>query len=535
MILRKPYAFLIKNFKRIHLVFVALGIYLVYQINIIYNFFKEVKGVKVVSGKELTDSLFNPTTYFIVTLLALLLIIVIWLLNFKKKKTLLYFMNLFFYIFLGLFYYYCYYQVSIMEITAIDIRIILFIYDLLGILMVLQVISIVSFAIRATGFDIKKFNFGQDIADLHIEVEDKEEFEVSFDFDVNHINKKLKQKLRFFKYAYVENRYIINLALCLIVFSGVLVMVLYMDNNRQFKEDTSIQTTNYILSVTKSYVTSRDYENNIIVVGKKFLLLKVNIQSRYGVSENLRLGMFELSIGDKTYSPTYDYYQDFIDIGDSYYNQIINTDKKTYLFAYLIDQDTSLNNANLNFYDGTIYGKSGNNNKIYHISLNPDNLDNTIENETQSLNIELTINNDFIISGSLNLTAYDINSRFKNDYQFCLTKTECYNSTEYLIPKYNSNNDKTLLKLSGIWSMYNKLDNLNNPAKFLQMYGNIVYTINGQTKTAHLNMGQVISNKNVEKDVYYLEVPKDVEQASTLSLLIQVRNHIYHYVLKANQ
>jgi len=532
MILRKPYAFLIKNFKRIHLVFVALGIFLVYQTNIIYSFFKEVKEVKIVSGKELTDSLFNSSTYVVISILIILIIMVIALLRFKKKKTLLYFLNLFFYIILGLFYYFCYYQVSIMEITAVDIRIILFIYDMLGIFLILQLFSILGFAVRAIGFDIKKFDFGQDIIDLKIDVEDKEEFEVSFDFDVHRINKSLRQKLRFLKYAYIENKIIINLVICLIVFGSALAIILYMDNNRQFKEKKPIQTTNYVMEVEASYVTNKDYESKIIEKGKKFVILKVNVQSRYNREQYLRLGMFELLVDNKKYYPTYDYHQKFIDVGESYYNQIINNEKSTYLVTYLIDQGDAIDKAVLNFYDGIAYGAKGNNNKIYRINLTPKNLDNVITVETANLTESLKISNNFIIAGDLTINDYGVNSRFKNNYQYCLTKTECYSSIEYLTPKYNTNTDKTLLKLNGTWSMYNKITNLTNLAKFLQMYGKISYTINNHTTMVHLNMGQITSLKNNEKDVYYLEIPKEVERAEKITLVIQVRDCLYSYVLK---
>jgi uncharacterized membrane protein len=165
MILRKPYAFLIKNFKLIHLIFVFLTGYLLYRTYIIHNFFQEARDIKIVTNRELTDVLFNSLMYVFIFLIIILSIIVIWLLKYKKKKTLLYFFNLFLYIILGVFYYYSYVQTGIMEITAVDIRIIRLIYDLLSIFLALQFISIVGYAVRATGFDIKKFNFGQDIVD----------------------------------------------------------------------------------------------------------------------------------------------------------------------------------------------------------------------------------------------------------------------------------------------------------------------------------------------------------------------------------
>ena len=64
MILKKPYAFFIKNFKLFHFIIFALSAVLLYRTSIVYSFFKEYcKTSPNVIGKNLTSALFSPWLY----------------------------------------------------------------------------------------------------------------------------------------------------------------------------------------------------------------------------------------------------------------------------------------------------------------------------------------------------------------------------------------------------------------------------------------------------------------------------------------
>ena len=60
MIIRKPYAFLAKHFKKIHFILSILVVYLMYRTNLIFQFFNEyVSTQQNLIGQELTSNLFN--------------------------------------------------------------------------------------------------------------------------------------------------------------------------------------------------------------------------------------------------------------------------------------------------------------------------------------------------------------------------------------------------------------------------------------------------------------------------------------------
>ena len=64
MILRRPFAILIKYFKLIHIVLTILSAFLLYRTNLILTFFNEyLRTHNSVIGKDLTGTLFTPWIY----------------------------------------------------------------------------------------------------------------------------------------------------------------------------------------------------------------------------------------------------------------------------------------------------------------------------------------------------------------------------------------------------------------------------------------------------------------------------------------
>ena len=109
MILRKPYAFLIKNFRLIHLIFAILTGYLFLKGSDILSFLANyISNNGVIIEKFTVKELF-PTFIPICFIIILLFnIIMIWLLHIKQKKVLFYILNILFYIVLAILFYFIY-------------------------------------------------------------------------------------------------------------------------------------------------------------------------------------------------------------------------------------------------------------------------------------------------------------------------------------------------------------------------------------------------------------------------------------------
>ena len=187
MILKKPYAFIIKYFKLIHFLLTLLIAYLIYKTNSILDFVTNyISSNTSVVGQNLTDNLFNSLCFIFPILIIICALIFIGIMYKKEKPFMFYIINIFIFIFFLIIFGYSFNVIKEMQSVIVDIRIIKIIHDLLIILIGVEAISFITFLIRAVGFDIKKFDFLSDINKLDINESDKEEFEfnINIDFEV---------------------------------------------------------------------------------------------------------------------------------------------------------------------------------------------------------------------------------------------------------------------------------------------------------------------------------------------------------------
>ena len=89
--------------------------------------------------------------------------------------------------------------------------------DLLFIAYLPQFAVILLLIIRMIGIDLKKFGFQNDEEYLEIKEEDREEFEVNFEFDKDKIKRQYNKLVRSLKYLYLEHKFIINTLITIVV------------------------------------------------------------------------------------------------------------------------------------------------------------------------------------------------------------------------------------------------------------------------------------------------------------------------------
>ena len=170
MILRKPYALLIKYFKVIHLFVCFIIGYLIYKTSSVLNFFNTyTSSVESVVGQSTIRVLLSGVSIVLPLLIVIIAVAIIYLMRYKKKPVLFYIITILSYLFTTGVFYYAKNVLNSMYIQVVDIRIALLVRDLVTAVMILEWFTLIIFAVRATGFDIKKFNFGQDLEDLNID------------------------------------------------------------------------------------------------------------------------------------------------------------------------------------------------------------------------------------------------------------------------------------------------------------------------------------------------------------------------------
>ena len=169
MILRKPYAFLIKNFKLLHAIMTLFMAYVFFRtLNILKVFNDYFSSQVALIGTDTSSSTYTflmfliPIIFIVISLILLLVMIV------KKKPNSLYIVTIVVYIYTFVMFVIGKSIVLNMEINVLDVRLIKMARDLTTIAFLAQIYPVLKSFVRSVGFDIKEFDFGKDLAELEI-------------------------------------------------------------------------------------------------------------------------------------------------------------------------------------------------------------------------------------------------------------------------------------------------------------------------------------------------------------------------------
>lgn len=503
MILRKPYAFLIKYFKVIHLILTVCVIYLISRVNGILEFYNNFIDGTV--GKLGTVELFGSFYVFVVIFSIILCLVILMLMRYKNKNYLFYVVLIGYFLVTSLLINFGIDGLYVIYVSSMETKTLLLTRDIIKIFSFIQYIFLVMPLVRGLGFDIKKFNFVDDLVELNIDVDDDEEVELTVDGFENS-QRKIHRNIREFKYYYLENKQIINLILVgAVVISGGIFLVNRVFLNPIYRVNDSFVVDNFTYRVLGSYVTNIGYDNNR-VSGEdvSFVIVKMNISNNGSAREVNDAGLI-LVIDNKKYSPI-SMTSKFVDIGNVYNNQRISG-SSTYLFAYKVSNDDIKRNMIFTL---------GNDKKV---KLSPIYLDEVGKALDYKLNDNIDMSNTIFGVGNLKIKSCEVLPKFEYLYKY-----------EVLDKEYDgkitiSSVSNTIMHLVMESNYDSRFDNFS----FLERYAKLKYEIDGVEHTSY-----VFENKTPSsyKEGLYAVVDKDVEEASSIYLDIVVRNKRYKYKLK---
>lgn len=473
----------------------------------------------IIAGGE--AYLFNSLIFIFIGI-SILLAIIISTLMFNKKKPLLYYFSLIItYVVFLIFLLYAKNQIHILEQELIDIRIIRMIRDVLVAAVILQFIFIVIALIRGVGFDVKKFNFKEDLEELDISEDDREEIEVAVNFDVESYKTKLKKQMRYLKYTIVENRIIILILIIIIVLlvSGTIIYNV-MTKGKTYKQGSYINPIYYSLNVKSSYLTQKNYQGNNVNGDKYFVILNVSAKKRTTSTKILERARMAININGYRIYPTYDYIGAFRDIGYEYNDYELNSDYNSYLFVYEVPKQF--------IEEDMLFEYSDVDDKKYYIDLDYVNLDQMKKEETVDLNQTLDLKDTILEDGSIVVSDVEFGDQFRVDYHYCINDNDCYDYYENIFPDLSSNYDRTLMKIKVDANINNYYKNLSIGDLF-NYFGYIYYEIDGFGYQTHMNQ---IKTKKVSTNDLYVSVNSDIKRASVINLEFKMRNYKFIYKLK---
>lgn len=352
MILRKPYAFLIKYFRLIHLVICVLIGYLISRTNNILNFFKDYISDDIL---EIDASNYvNFLVYLSLILVIGLVVLMVVLMRKKDKPLLFYIFTIIGYSTLFVAFVYLGSVISSLEFKLLDRKTISLARDITRFMLIGQWVFLVPYVIRTLGFDIKKFDFKRDLEELDISSEDNEEFELLAPVDVDKIEQVGRRRLRELNYYYIENKLFILIILgivSVIVVFSVLNNINFSSLKRYDEKEIIKLEDYYTLKIDDSYITAKNDDGKVVTVNDNiYLIVKFTVNSTYNGQFSLDTSKFIVNIKNENFLPKKTYYSYFTSYGIGYKNQKFSlNDTKTFILTYSIPNEYKNKNIKLEY------------------------------------------------------------------------------------------------------------------------------------------------------------------------------------------
>ena len=316
MVVRKPYAFLIKHFKKIHIALLLFSLYIYYKVLRTNGFV-----VEFVSLGSYNASIDPISNYISLSLLLIIIIAflgnlsLILLLRHKSKPWKAYLVPAIEY---GVLLFVLIWTRNFFNLydgtqTGMDIRLV---RDIIFISMIGQFPIILIYAMRILGVDLQKFNFKMDEEYLEMAKEDREELEINFNIDYHMFIRLYNKTKRYLKYFYLEHKRICN-GIILIIAIIILrrIAVFFFVTNKSYNEGDVYNANGYTIVIKNSYYTDKDKGGNIIEEGRAFVIVDISIRNNWD-SRKLNLNNFHIIKGIDNYSQSSTTHTlDFNDLG----------------------------------------------------------------------------------------------------------------------------------------------------------------------------------------------------------------------------
>ncbi len=530
MIVKKPYAFLIKHFKLIHLLLSLLMILVIIKSRNIYLFFNDyVKNGYYTYIDNIAKSYVSGYIFLAIVFIVMLTTFVYLLMRWKKKSRKFYLSVFVFYVILvaGLLLFYNVF--NNLTINPLDTREIRAYRDIALLIYLPQYIFILICIVRASGFNIKQFDFKKDLEELDIAEEDQEEIEVTLGSNSYKVKRWFRKSYREFIYYTKENKYFFWLTIGVIVLlTGGLLFFTRDKSVKTYNESEYYNVNGIRFKVVESYVTDIDYKGGTILKGKNYMIIKLSMENQNRVKSSLDTDILRLRINDTDYKPIYSASDYFKDLGEAYYkNSLYSGETYEYLLIYEIPKEVGYSDVRFR-----MVSTITNNTASYKdVKLNPKEYFMNEEDNTYGLNEAIGLENTTLKSSDIIVEDFEIGDSFTEEYTYCISS--CYQGKKVIKPTLVGKGEKTILKLKLSTSADKDLyisKFINSNTNFVNYFGSLEYIYNGKERVSSFS---TISLDNIDTKNVYAEVDSNVKNATEIRLIMTVRNQ--RFVVKLSK
>lgn len=540
MIIKKPYAFIIKHFRLIHLLLLIPMIFLLTQTREIITFFSDYVANNYSLGNStdvlssLASNYINIFMYLAVILILVVLIILSVVLQRKDKPTKFYNISIVYYIVMFVLITVSFAIFRSIENNTLDPVFARLIRDLSTIIHYSQYIFIIYTAIRGVGFNIKKFDFKSDLDELQISSEDSEEVEFLIGIDSYKAKRSIRRFFRELKYYYKENKFIFIIIFIILI--GIAGTMLYMNEEvyqRVYHEKDSIASGYLNFTIKDSYISNLSQNGTILKEDKYYVILQLEITNRYREDHEFNYVNLELTINNEYYTPSLSIANYFADYGNPYNGSPIKGNTSNdYILVYEIDQYLINQNFLLtvySHYDGSVGGLGTVNNII---ELDPTLISDTITSSNVTMGTHINFRDTNLGNSDFAIIDYEFTNRHVYTYEYCIQESNCITSTGSINLNYTTDGTRMrLMVLDYELTLDNEIPYMaisRSYRSFFQDFTRLEYQINGET----YQYAVTIENPTSYSEKAVIKVPREIENADRIELVVNIRNREYRIILK---
>lgn len=535
MIIKKPYAFLIKKFRWIHGILFAMLVFLAVKSINIYTFFSDYATNHYYVMSSMLASEYIDLTLFVVTILAVLVSALIYfILSLKNKDRKTYVFLCLYYIILFVYFIYMLSIFQNLQSKSLGIETVRAIRDISVIVSLPQIVFLFIICGRTLGFNLKQFDFKKDLEEMQIDTKDYEEVEVEFGKNNYKTARFLRKTLRLTKYFILENKFIVTvLASIIVLATSLAIFVNIKIYNVSYNENVEILANNVYYTVMSSYVTDKDINDNVITKDKKYVLIKIKANNKTTTNYNLYRETFRLELNNTMLIPTFGLDNKFIDVGKTYSPfEIKSGETKEFIIVFELDNSVNQSEFILKIknYD---YGNFTTLESEYKdINIVPKYIDHDEDYGKLYLPIRLNLEETMLGKTNIVLNSYEIATTFKEKYEYCIEENNCMINTYIVKPISTGKGNLSVLKLRGTLDLDENLymnKYITNLGDLLSYFGKISYRYRGKYKTASITK---IPTKLKTDEYSYVEVPSELAEANKIEIILTIRGIKYTLVLK---
>ena len=520
MVFRKPYAFFIKYFRLINLILSILILCLVNKLNILHKVINGIYFNNITNYEVLRSKYIGFSMYFLLLLIVLLLGIILILLIKKKKPIYDYLYNG---IYLIIIFVYLLSTSSLfltLEKTIVEQTTLKTYKDISLLIIAPSIYFILKYILIIIGFNLKKFNFAQDIIELKKDEKDNEEIELIFGKNTYKYKRGVRKLIRELKYYFLENRFLISIIIGIIgiVLLTSLFSVNYFKSNK-IKNNSEFVAGGFSYKVNRIYETKYNLNNSIIDSNYKFVIVNMNVKNTMYDAKSVDFKRIRLVYKNNYSYADNIYNKHFVDLGVAYDGEpLSNNTSNNYNFIFKIPISYKSNKYVLKFYDKVEY-KDYEANSIYkEMNIKSASIDKTQTIYNYNLNENIIFSKSRYGESNITVSNYDIQSsyKYKDNGINKIIKDKDINKV-LLIINYNMKLDKE----------NEMLNYFNTNSEFFDKFITLTYNYNGN----EINYYNVKCIADIDNTAF-LSVPYEVLKSKSINLNFEFRDAKLIYKLK---